>query len=103
MRETILCLSSEGKLHVYNIPQMLNHSLEIIKLRLKRGEDLSTVQTLLELVDRLPFEVKVKSKQLKNTEPFELVTDSTESDTMKGLKMIRVNQIAGKNSLGTVN
>ena len=82
---------------------MLSHSLEIIKARLKRGEDLSAVQSLLELVDRVPFEVNIKPLQLKNIEPFESVSDLTSSDTMKGLKMIRVNSIANKNSLSTVN
>lgn len=82
---------------------MLSHSLEIIKLRLKRGEDLSAVQTLLELVDRVPFEVKVKPTQLKNAEPFDLISDLSDLDAMKGLKIIRVNSIAGKNSVSAVN
>lgn len=75
MRETILCLSTEGRLHVYSIPKMLTHSLDTIKMRLKRGEDVSSVQNMLELIERVPFNLKVKPTQLAKTQPFENIVD----------------------------
>ena len=75
MRETIVCLSTEGRLHVYNIPKMLQYTLDNLKNRLKRGEDLSGVQNMLELIERVPFNLKVKPTQFSKTQPFEQLVD----------------------------
>lgn len=92
MRETIACITTEGELYLYNIPMMLKSTLEAMKLRMGSGDPLEKIQTVLDMRERMPFEVKVSPKQLGVREPFNIITPDV-IDSMKDLIMLRDNRV----------